>query len=445
MAWSSTSTARKLERSPSTWNGRTRRQRRAGGTSRRSSSASQRASVSVDAAGRVTTVNSAARASSAWGRRAGVAGSKVFERPDLQPLGALLERARTTGADCRPRKSRSSARSATCHLAAVATALHREGGAPEGAVLVFDDITPLMRAQKVAAWREVARRLAHEIKNPLTPIQLSAERLRRHFSPPPPSRLRRWWTSARRHRQRGGVAQALVDEFSQFARMPRPARVPTDSTPSRLDAAPLQRALPGRPPRVRPRPGAPALHADPEQIRTGAHQPGRQRHRGHGSPRGGHGRPNRAGLDERVAKDHHRVLTGRGFRRRSARSCSCRTTRRSSGQRPRPCIVRRIVASTAGASTWRHEPARDPGHDRAAILVKHHPDRGSTSRACAALSGGVLRDEGYEVGPSRAARPAGARHARQFRRHHPDVCAARDETACRRAGGARAADRTRRW
>ena len=49
-------------------------------------------------------------------------------------------------------------------------------------VLVFDDVTPLIRAQKVAAWREVARRLAHEIKNPLTPIQLSAERLRRHFA-----------------------------------------------------------------------------------------------------------------------------------------------------------------------------------------------------------------------------------------------------------------------
>ena len=46
---------------------------------------------------------------------------------------------------------------------------------------MFDDVTPLIRAQKVAAWREVARRLAHEIKNPLTPIQLSAERMRRHL------------------------------------------------------------------------------------------------------------------------------------------------------------------------------------------------------------------------------------------------------------------------
>src|SRR5262249_56259184 len=73
------------------------------------------------------------------------------------------------------------------HLAVVATPLAGESGAPEGVVLVLDDVTPLIRAQKVAAWREVARRLAHEIKNPLTPIQLCAERLRRHFAGGPPA------------------------------------------------------------------------------------------------------------------------------------------------------------------------------------------------------------------------------------------------------------------
>jgi nitrogen fixation/metabolism regulation signal transduction histidine kinase len=56
------------------------------------------------------------------------------------------------------------------------------GGAPGGVVLVFDDITTLLQAQRDAAWGEVARRLAHEIKNPLTPIQLSAERIQRKFS-----------------------------------------------------------------------------------------------------------------------------------------------------------------------------------------------------------------------------------------------------------------------
>ena len=59
------------------------------------------------------------------------------------------------------------------------TTLSGEDRSPGGFVIVFDDITALLQAQRDAAWGEVARRLAHEIKNPLTPIQLSAERIRR--------------------------------------------------------------------------------------------------------------------------------------------------------------------------------------------------------------------------------------------------------------------------
>jgi two-component system, NtrC family, nitrogen regulation sensor histidine kinase NtrY len=66
-------------------------------------------------------------------------------------------------------------------LMCACTALPNDIGAPAGVVLVFDDITALLQAQRDAAWGEVARRLAHEIKNPLTPIQLSAERMRRKF------------------------------------------------------------------------------------------------------------------------------------------------------------------------------------------------------------------------------------------------------------------------
>jgi two-component system nitrogen regulation sensor histidine kinase NtrY len=115
-----------------------------------------------------------------------------------------------------------------CHLAVAATALAAESGRSEGRVLVLDDITPLMRAQKVAAWREVARRLAHEIKNPLTPIQLCAQRLQRQFagSPDPVRQLVDECTLT----IVGEVEslKALVDEFSQFARMPSPRRVPTN-------------------------------------------------------------------------------------------------------------------------------------------------------------------------------------------------------------------------
>jgi two-component system nitrogen regulation sensor histidine kinase NtrY len=114
------------------------------------------------------------------------------------------------------------------HLAVMTTPLRRDDGTTDGMVVVFDDVSPLVRAQKAAAWREVARRLAHEIKNPLTPIQLCAERLRRHFTqaPEPTRALVDECTTT----IVGEVEslKGLVDEFSQFARMPAPRAIPTD-------------------------------------------------------------------------------------------------------------------------------------------------------------------------------------------------------------------------
>ncbi len=108
------------------------------------------------------------------------------------------------------------------------TLLEDEGGKPVGFVLVFDDLTKLEKMQRMAAWREVARRIAHEIKNPLTPIQLSAQRLRRRY----PEILN----------EENGIfdqctntiitqvdeLKQLVSEFSQFARMPKVQKSPDD-------------------------------------------------------------------------------------------------------------------------------------------------------------------------------------------------------------------------
>src|SRR5919206_1074687 len=114
------------------------------------------------------------------------------------------------------------------HLAAAATPLQGEDGSFAGAVLVFDDVTPLIRTQRVAAWRDVARRLAHELKNPLTPIQLCAERMRRHFgSAPSPARELVDECTATIVGEVESL-KALVDEFAQFARMPAPKAVSTD-------------------------------------------------------------------------------------------------------------------------------------------------------------------------------------------------------------------------
>jgi two-component system nitrogen regulation sensor histidine kinase NtrY len=92
----------------------------------------------------------------------------------------------------------------------------------KGAVLTFDDITELQSAQRVSAWADVARRIAHEIKNPLTPIQLSAERLKRKYLKEiesDPSTFAEMTDTIIRH---VGDIGRMVNEFSNFARMPEP-------------------------------------------------------------------------------------------------------------------------------------------------------------------------------------------------------------------------------
>ncbi|MGE5245108.1 MAG: ATP-binding protein [Betaproteobacteria bacterium] len=185
--------------------------------------------VSVDAAGIVTTINSAAaRLLGLDGAVVGQPAHRVFARADLKPLDALLSGAGRGRSGQNAQEIALPREGQELHLAVVATPLVGESGAAEGLVVVLDDVTPLIRAQKVAAWREVARRLAHEIKNPLTPIQLSAERLRRFFSgaPPPARALVEECTTT----IVGEVEslKGLVDEFSQFARMPAPRAIPTD-------------------------------------------------------------------------------------------------------------------------------------------------------------------------------------------------------------------------
>lgn len=106
-------------------------------------------------------------------------------------------------------------------LTCAGSALPGKLGQRGGLVVVFDDITDLLRAQKDAAWREVARRLAHEIKNPLTPIQLSAERLRRKYLEPklpmPPEVLDR---ATHTIVQQVEAMRDMVNAFSEYARAP---------------------------------------------------------------------------------------------------------------------------------------------------------------------------------------------------------------------------------
>ena len=122
------------------------------------------------------------------------------------------------------------------HLAVTVSSLGPRR-AHTGYVLVFDDLTDVLRAQKSAAWQEVARRIAHEIKNPLTPIQLSAQRILHHLE------LRADETEPSKDPELSRIAQecarlivrevatlsSLVNEFSQFVRFPTAKLLPTDA------------------------------------------------------------------------------------------------------------------------------------------------------------------------------------------------------------------------
>jgi two-component system nitrogen regulation sensor histidine kinase NtrY len=225
--------------------------------------------VSVDRAGRIATVNSAAQRlldldASAVGRPA----VDVFGRVDLAAVNEVLDQVARAKTDSVAHELAVTRDGREHHVAAAATRLTSADGAFDGTVLVVDDVTPLVRAQKVAAWREVARRLAHEIKNPLTPIQLSAERMRRKLDglDPPLSNLVNECTST----IIGEVEslKGLVDEFSQFARMPAPKAVPSDVNALLHETLALYDGIvPGVRVERRFESALPPVRLDPEQIK----------------------------------------------------------------------------------------------------------------------------------------------------------------------------------
>jgi two-component system nitrogen regulation sensor histidine kinase NtrY len=183
----------------------------------------------MDATGAITTINgAAARLLEVDPSAVGQSAFELFTRQDLKPLRPLLAATVDRPHEPTAQEVTVAREGREIHLAAAATALVGAGGIVEGRVLVVDDVTPLIRAQRVAAWRDVARRLAHEIKNPLTPIQLSAERMKRHFRDAPPNARALVDECTTAIVTEVEALKNLVDEFAQFARMPAPRTVPTD-------------------------------------------------------------------------------------------------------------------------------------------------------------------------------------------------------------------------
>ena len=150
----------------------------------------------------------------------------LFSREDTPEIRYLMKRARRTGLAARQLELRME--KGVRHLSVTVSALEEK--VTSGFVIVIEDTSELLRAQKTTAWNEVARRIAHEIKNPLTPITLSAERIARQLDRVPQSpdfaRIVRECTAI--ISAEAESVKTLVDEFSQFARFPNAQPAPAD-------------------------------------------------------------------------------------------------------------------------------------------------------------------------------------------------------------------------
>ncbi len=194
--------------------------------------------------------------------------AEVFPAEVLQDLEPLLRRADRMGMTASQMEM--PLQRASLNVA-VTVATLRHQNERSGYVIVFEDLSDLLKAQKQTAWREVARRVAHEIKNPLTPIALSAERIQRHLeraTPPDKASLEIVRSCAQTIASAVETVRRLVDDFSALARFPASNPHPSDINEviesalamfnGRLDGIGLHKSL---------APDLPKVMADAEAIK----------------------------------------------------------------------------------------------------------------------------------------------------------------------------------
>jgi two-component system, NtrC family, nitrogen regulation sensor histidine kinase NtrY len=187
--------------------------------------------LSVDAGGMIATVNPAAAAMLGMtsSEVVGRAWADVSRLAELRPVVELVSRLQTDWREKVEQQVKMARGTRSLTVWITATRLTDEDGVPLGFILFFEDVTHLLRVERMEAWREVARRIAHEIKNPLTPIQLSAQRLRKRYAGRLADRDEELLDECTRTII-GQVEQLkrLVNEFSTFARLPATEVAPCD-------------------------------------------------------------------------------------------------------------------------------------------------------------------------------------------------------------------------
>src|SRR5439155_11023123 len=179
------------------------------------------------AAGRATVANPAARSLLSLGEADDVTLERLRRRPELGPLVSLVEEAGSGTVPASPRElilpDPGGERRLEIALRPLSSASDRAGW-----VVAVEDTTHVAREQKLAAWSEVARRVAHEIKNPLTPIRLSAERIARRLRAGGPDLAETIERGTKVIVDEVSFLKSLVDEFSRFARLPEMRPEPVD-------------------------------------------------------------------------------------------------------------------------------------------------------------------------------------------------------------------------
>ncbi len=224
--------------------------------------------VSIDAEGRVLTCNGAALAILSQ-REEDVVGQSILEAwadPERGKLVMLLDEDVAEG---HGRQVRMVIGGEWKTLEVKVTTLPDAGGREGGRVVVLEDLTELIYAQKMATWNEVARQIAHEIKNPLTPIRLTAERLLRKHRQRDPSLGETLENGVELIVREVSSLKGMVDEFSRFARMPRPRPRQIDLEEMVAETLSLYRDIkPGVDVEGRVEAEASEVRFDPEQLKS---------------------------------------------------------------------------------------------------------------------------------------------------------------------------------
>jgi two-component system, NtrC family, nitrogen regulation sensor histidine kinase NtrY len=187
--------------------------------------------IALDAEGKLNTLNPASEQMLELSLTEAIGKSYTeWLRPEQQEAvtGLLAEMAEAGGETIQRQIVIPRAEGASATYLVSLTALGGDGSAREGFVIVLEDLTQLIKAQRVAAWREVARRIAHEIKNPLTPIKVSAQRLRKRYLRQIDENDDVFDECTDTIIKSTDDLKNLVNEFSNFARMPEIEAVPYD-------------------------------------------------------------------------------------------------------------------------------------------------------------------------------------------------------------------------